>query len=282
MRLVFYTYSYLDRMQMPIEPTLRRIAATGYAGIDVSGTFGPSDDPKSVDAPRRRVLRTTADAEGLRIEAVVTHAELTASLADRNRAPLDLPGTIDLANDLGADVVTFHMGGPPPSDDRADRRLRDRVVDVVRRAADYGAARHVRVAVDGIWPKWLVDSAAALEDLFDSVDHQNFGVNFDPCYLTLMGVDPCGFCRRFAARIVHAHFKDHCGNYPDWKHHIPGHGEMDYAPVVAALSEIGFRDAVAVECFTDMPFETACASGYEALHRAAAKAGASWQAPKTS
>ena len=37
MRLAFYTYSYTDRLDMPIEPALEKIAATGYDGIDISG-----------------------------------------------------------------------------------------------------------------------------------------------------------------------------------------------------------------------------------------------------
>ena len=30
MRLAFYTYSYTDKLDMAIEPTLEKIAATGY------------------------------------------------------------------------------------------------------------------------------------------------------------------------------------------------------------------------------------------------------------
>ena len=50
MRLGFYTYSYTDRQRMPIGQCLERIARTGYSGIDVSGTDGPSADPRSVSA----------------------------------------------------------------------------------------------------------------------------------------------------------------------------------------------------------------------------------------
>ena len=256
MRLAFYTYSYLDRLKMPVESTLERIASAGYTGIDVSATFGDSDDPRSVNAARRRLLRATAQRLDLRIEALVTHAELTTSLVAHDRQPLDLAGTVDLAVDLAAEVVTFHMGGVPNGVDRA--KLWRQVVSSVREAADYGAARHVNVAVDGIWPTWLVDSPDRLAKMFGEVGHENFGVNLDPSYLTLMGVDPAAFCRRFSDRIVHAHLKDHAGSYPKWKHHIPGAGEMDYAPVLQAMQEIGFDHAAAVECFTDMKFEEAC------------------------
>lgn len=281
MRLVFYTYSYTDRLEMPVEECLERIARTGYGGIDVSGTHGKSDDPASVNPDLRRLQRQTAERLNLRIEGVITHAELTASLFTPEGTPLDLIGSVDLAADLGADLVTFHMGGYAQSDaagvaqDVAWRRT----AEVIRQAADHGDARHVRLAVDGIWPTWLDDSPDALARLFDDVGSANFGVNFDPSYLALAGVDPVDFARRFAERIMHAHLKDHdmvvagYGELPKWRHRIPGDGEMDYVRVFAALEEIEFAGSAAVECFTDMEFATACDDGYAAMVASAAATG---------
>jgi sugar phosphate isomerase/epimerase len=269
MRLAFYTYSYLDRLQLPVADCLARIAKTGYTGIDESGTFGASEAPDSVTSERRQLLRETAQAQRLSVEAVVTHAELTATLA--RSSPLDLIGTIDLAQELGATVVTFHMGGFAP--EFSQKELRLRVTETIRSAARYAAARRIGLAVDGIWPTWIVDSPDALERLFDTVGEDGFGVNFDPCYLALMGLDPVGFARRFATRICHVHLKDHVGHYPHWEHRIPGEGEMDYPRVFAALAEAQFTGSMAVECFTNMPFEEACDRGYAAMAAALRRAG---------
>jgi sugar phosphate isomerase/epimerase len=270
MRLAFYTYSYTDRQQMPIPLCLERIAKTGYSGIDVSGTHGNSEDPNSFDVARRRLTRETAEKFRLRVEAVITHAELTSTLFDPKRKPLDLAGTVDLAADIGADVVTFHMGGTPEGISRD--LVWKRTVTAIRAAADSGARRHVRLAVDGIWPTWIDDSPAALAQLFEDVDNPNFGVNFDPSYLTLMGVDVAGFAKRFAKRIVHGHFKDHQGAYPKWTHLIPGRGEMDYQRVFTDLAGAGFDGAAAAECFTSMKFAEACDSSFLALSAAAQQA----------
>jgi sugar phosphate isomerase/epimerase len=271
MRLGFYTYSYTDRLRMPVELCLERIARTGYGGIDVSGTDGNSTDPRSVLPELRRLTRRTAERLGLRIEAVISHACLTDSLVDPATKPLDLLGSVDLAIDLGADVVTFHMGGYPSGVPRD--AFWESVVRSIREAADYGAARHVALAVDSIWPDWVDDSPDTLDRLFHEVGMPNFGVNFDPCYLVLMGVEPAGFARRFAKRIVHAHLKDHVGKYPNWTHRIPGQGEMDYVKVFAALDRIRFGGSCSVECFTTMKFEEACDDGYRAITDAARKAG---------
>lgn len=280
MRLAFYTYSYTDRLNMAIPECLERIAARGYSGIDISGTHGKSDDPKSFDADRRRLTRRTAERLGLRVEAVVTHATLTSTLFDSKRKPLDLKRTIDLAVDVGAEVVTFHMGGYRENVPR--RRVWRQSVEAIQGAADYGARRHVELAVDGIWFDWIVDSPDKLARLFDDVQAPNFGVNFDPCYLTLMGIDPVGFAGRFREGLVHAHLKDHqlqAGRgeggrrYPEWEHRMPGMGELDYVAVLKGLAGSGFQRAAAVECFTSMDFNEACDECYAAMTAAAGKAG---------
>ncbi|HXG23808.1 MAG TPA: sugar phosphate isomerase/epimerase [Chthonomonadales bacterium] len=269
MRLAFYTYSYTDRLKLPVEECYAHIARTGYTGIDESGTYGPSEDPRSVTFERRMLIRDTARRFGLSIEAVVTHAELTTTLL--RQQPLDFMAAVDLAIDLGASLVTFHMGGPAP--DGTEGELWRKVVEEIRIAARAAAGRHVSLLVDGIWPGWMVNSPEVLQRLFDDVGEKNFGVNFDPCYLTLMGIDPVAFARRFAARIWHAHLKDFVGRYPQWEHRIPGEGAMDYARVFASLAEVGFTGSMAVECFPNMPFEEACERGYEAMTAVLRKVG---------
>ena len=274
MRLSFYTYSYTDRLKLSTVECLERIAKTGYAGIDVSGTHGVSADPKSFTADLRTLTRKTAERLKLRIEAVITHAVLTESLFDPNQKPLDLKGSVDLAVDLGAPVVTFHLGGTPAG--RNPDAVWKTTTAHIREACDYGAARNVSVAVDGIWPEWLNDSMDAQERLARAIDSPNFGINFDPCYLAVMGVSPIDFARRFQKSLVHCHLKDYLGRYPKWTHFIPGKGDMDYASVFRTLAELRWPAAAAVECFTDMKFEEACDDGYAAMTTAAEKGGAKW------
>ena len=163
------------------------------------------------------------------------------------------------------------MGGYPPG--IPHDAFWKTIVSRIRQAADYGAGRHVVLAVDGIWPVWVDNSPDTLDRLFHDVGSPNFGVNFDPSYLALMDVDPAGFVKRFARRIVHAHLKDHVGKYPKWTDLIPGRGAMDYAAVFAALDRIKFAGSCAAECFTTMKFEEACDESFRALTAAARKAG---------
>lgn len=265
MRLAFYTYSYTDRLELPVPETFARIAKSGYCGIDESSTFGKHVNSDSVNAERRTLIRETAKRHRLRVEAIVTHAELTTSLFTAEK--LDLIAAVDLAAELGGDVVTFHLGGPVAGVDDAD--VWKKTVAEIRRAADHGDTKHVRLAVDcGPWPTWIVKTNDDLARLFADVGSKSFGVNFDPCYLAVAGIDPVGFVERFGERIRHVHLKDHRGKYPKFEHKIPGQGELDYVPIVRALHRARFRDALAVECFTDMPLEVACDVGYATMAKA--------------
>jgi sugar phosphate isomerase/epimerase len=93
-----------------------------------------------------------------------------------------------------------------------------------------------------------------------------------------MEVEPAGFVERFGNRIVHAHLKDFTGKYPQWTEQIPGSGQMNYAPVFAALERIKFSGSCAAECFTTMKFEQACDDSFVALNEAAKKGGVHFEA----
>jgi sugar phosphate isomerase/epimerase len=262
MRLAFYTYSYTDRLNMPMVPALEKIAATGYDSIDISGTHGKSADPHSVTPELREQTRSTAERLGLKIEAIITHATLADSLF--TDTPLDLEGSVDLAVDVGAPLVVFHMGGP--KNDEAKRAdAMKRVIDYLKGALDYAEQNDVALAVDGVWKDWLVETPESFLKLHDDIGSRSFGINFDPCYLVLLGLDPVWVAGLWGERIMHAHLKDHVGTHPSWEHKIPGRGVVDYPIVVQALKEIGFEDALSIETFTDMDFVESCEIGFASL-----------------
>src|SRR5262249_977590 len=143
-----------------------RIARTGYSGVDESSTFGNAVNSDSVTAERRRAIRDAARRHKLRVEAIVTHAELTHALD--GPGALDLAASIDLAADIGGDVVTFHLGGPLK--DVPEKEVWDRTVRAIQAAARHGDAKHVALAIDvGPWPTWIVRTNDDLARLFEDV-----------------------------------------------------------------------------------------------------------------
>jgi sugar phosphate isomerase/epimerase len=268
MKLGFYTYSYIDRLKMDVEPVLETVAAAGYDGIDISATWHDDLDPALMPTEARdRYVRATSRLR-LEVEAVVTHLGLVQAL--RDGVPINLPGAVDVARDVGARIVTFHIGEPGASP-RDDWQA---AVTYLREVCDY-AGRHGKVvALDGVWAPSLVSTPELAVRLAEEVGSPHFGHNYDPCYLEVSGFDLAVATPPLLARTVHVHVKDHVGLYPDFRHLIPGEGVLDHRQCIRLLKEAGYDRYVVNECFIDAPFARACSVGYEVLASALRECGA--------
>ncbi|MCS6860395.1 MAG: sugar phosphate isomerase/epimerase [Abditibacteriales bacterium] len=263
MKLGFYTYSYIDRLGMSIESVLEKVAATGYDGVDVSATWREDLDPALFPREARQTLRRTAEQLGLNIEACVTHLPLVPAVW--NSQPLNLPGAVDLAVELGAKIVTVHLGRA--GDGCVAWRT---AVKTLRAACAYAEQRGIVVATDAVWRGTILDTPEKVVQLIEDVGSPALKHNFDPCYLNICGFDPAEATAMLAPHIVHVHVKDYRGRYPHFEHLIPGDdgAEMNHAAWVRALHAAGFDGYAVVECFTHHPLERACAIGYRAMRRA--------------
>jgi sugar phosphate isomerase/epimerase len=259
MKLGFYTYSYVDRLKMDVEPVLQAVSDAGYLGIDISATWHDDLDPARMPPEARDRYVRTAARLGLEIEAVVTHLGLVQSL--RQGLPLNLEGAIDVARDVGAAIVTFHIGEPTeqPADDwRA-------AVEYLREACDYAGKHGKRIALDGVWAPSLIPTPEAALRLAADVGSPQFGHNYDPCYLAVSGIDLAAATPPLLPQAVHVHVKDHVGLLPKFEHRIPGDGVLDHASYLRMLRDGGYRRYVVNECFIDAPLERACTLGMQTL-----------------
>jgi sugar phosphate isomerase/epimerase len=270
MKLGFYTYSYIDRLKMEIEPVLESIAVAGFDGIDVSATWGDDLDPALMPASARKRYVQTANRLNLEIEAVVTHLGIVQAL--RENQPINLHGAVDVARDLGARLVLVHVGF-------ADFIMADtgkvwrQVVEYLQSAASYAETHNVVIAIDGIWSSFLTHSPQLIVQLLEDVNSPAFRHNFDPCYLELAGHNVEQAATLLGSHSVHAHIKDYTGQYPDFQHCIAGEGLLDHTSYVRALAQSGFDRYLVSECFVDAPFEHACSATYQTLAAVLAACG---------
>ena len=271
MRLAFYTYSYIDRLGMEPEPVLRAAAEAGYDGIDISATWRSDLDPGMFPQERREEFRRLAEQFNLRIEAAVTHIGMLNALWEG--LPINLPGAVDLAVDVGCPMVTVHLGTPGASG-KSEAAGWNLAVSYLRESCAYAGERGVTICFDAVWPDYLVDTPEKGVRLIEEVGSDYFRHNFDPCYLLVAGFDLASASRMLAPYAAHAHIKDSVGRYPNWEHRIPGKGEVDHTVWAAALAEAGFAGAVTVECFTDMDLHEAAKDGYAAVSEAMRAVGA--------
>jgi len=94
--------------------------------------------------------------------------------------------------------------------------------------------------------------------LFEAVPNPVLGLEYDPSHLAWQGIDYVQVIRDYADRIHHAHAKDividqeklkRVGVHGQgwWRFVLPGLGQLDWGAIFAALNEVGYKGAIAVE-----------------------------------
>jgi sugar phosphate isomerase/epimerase len=275
MALSFYvngpgSYAHVDPARsLPI------IAAGGFRAIDISASAGERvTDAGSFVRGERQRMRRLAESSSLSVAAVITHLGLATTI-DEGR-PLDLSSAIDVAVDVGAPVVAFHIGVVPARADRAG--LWRATVDAVRDATSAARSAGVGLLVDAVAPDFLTRSPLELRVFLEEVDRPELGWNFDPAFIGANGWEVNAIVSLIAPWIRHVHVKDYRGDYPNQEWLIPGDGALDHTAYVRALRGIGYAGSLSAEVIARRPpgsterwsIEHAVARSYETLSSAIA------------
>src|SRR5262249_8356832 len=95
-------------------------------------------------------------------------------------------------------------------------------------------------------PGMFIDTMARFDALRRRVDHPNFGLTIDVGHLHCQGEVPIADrLRRWRDLLWNVHIEDMRRGVHD--HLMFGEGEIDFAPVLRALEEIGYEGGVQVE-----------------------------------
>lgn len=209
-------------------------ARLGYDGVEVMVWTDPvSRDPVA--------LRRLADHYGTPVLSV--HAP-TLLITQRvwGRDPwTKLEMSVELAQDLGADVVVVH----PPF--RWQRAYAEGFVDGVR---DLARRSGTAVAVENMFP-WR----AATRDLlayspgWDVVDEDFDQVTLDVSHAATSGSDAQELARKLGDRLRHVHLTDGSGSAKD-EHLVPGRGGQPVAELLGDLVDGGYTGHVVAEINT--------------------------------
>lgn len=189
------------------------------------------------------------------------------------------------AKNLGVEVVTGFTGSPiwhawfpfppqvPAQIDAGYRTFAERWNPIMDEFGKQG----VKFALE-VHPSEIAYDFYTTERTLEAIGRRpEFGINFDPSHLIWQGLDPAKFLYHFADRIYHVHVKDskvlvdgesgilssHL-NFGDrrrgWDFVSPGHGDVQFEPIIRALNRIGYQGPLSVE-WED--------SGMDRLHGAA-------------
>src|SRR5437588_1013929 len=148
-----------------------------------------------------------------------------------------------MASTLRASAVSFWAG--TPDDDATPRKLMSRVVDGCRELADVAASKNVRLAFEPE-PGMFIDTMDKFAELYDKVNHPHFGLTLDVGHLVCNGELPVReHLVRWKDVLWNVHIEDMRRGVHD--HLMFGEGEVDFPPILRALSEIGYQGGVHVE-----------------------------------
>jgi len=270
-------FSCVELMCWPPGRAERRYA--GITHIDVTD-FSPG----KADDIRDELIAHTLEASALGYYP-------NPLCADRDEAQVyidHLGKLIRAAEMLGVANVTSFIGRDPALsiDDNWPRFL-EVWKPLVKLAEDHG----VRIAIencpmlytDDEWPggKNLATTPAIWERMFNDIDSDHFGLNYDPSHLVWQRIDYLKPMVDFRDKLFHVHAKDVMVRQdlldrvgimaPPLEYHapkLPGLGEVDFGKFFAWLTEAGYDGPVCIEV-EDRAYEHSLDSRQAALRQSA-------------
>jgi len=208
----------------------------GLDGVEVR-VGGPADRLEISRPEVRRQYKDRMAKTGLPISSLMMGLLNDCALAIDPRAPAWLEQSIDAAHDLGARVILvafFADGDLLGSDGRVKESDVDSVVTRLKAAAPRARDAGVVLGIENYL------NAEQNARILDRIAHDSVKIYYD-CFNTggTRGYDVPAEIRFLKDRIAQFHFK----NGPDYLET----GKLHYAPIAAAIKEIGYRGWIVLE-----------------------------------
>ena len=274
MKFAICNETFLD---WPFDRAFAFAAECGYQGVEIA-PFTLANDAAQINAEQRRTTVAQAAAAGLEVVGLhwlLAKTEgyyLTSPEPDvRARTSEYLKTLARLCRDLGGDLLV--LGSPQQRNLLPGVSLAEAMGyarDVVVAAAPVFEEMQVTLALEPLGPSegdFLLTAADGVE-LMSMIDSAWVRLHLDCKAMSSEQDSIPDLLRRFRGEMAHFHAND-----PNRLG--PGFGELEFAPIMAALSEIGYDGWVSVEVFDYTPGpETLARESIENLRRALAEAGA--------
>lgn len=236
--------------------TIRIVASVGYQGIEIMADV-PHAYPLHLSNADVRAIRRALDANRLaisNINAFMHHADgdtyhpswIEKDPALRAKRVAYTLGCIDLAEQLGARNISTEPGGPLDGMSREEGMLlfREGLAAVESRAREKG----IRILIEPE-PGLLLENSREFLEIFQDLDPEVFGINFDIGHFFCVSEDPAELIKSMKDVIHHFHLEDIA---PSREHHhlMLGNGAIDIPGVLGTIDTIGFKGFVTVELYT--------------------------------
>ncbi len=231
----------VDALGLGVRQGMRLAGRLGLSGVQIDVTRGDLA-PENLGRSGRRDLLAAARSYGLTISALGAHL---GQGGFSNPYQIDeivgrMRRIIDMAAELGVDVVATHIGRAPDEGQEQTRAMMlDALADVCRHAENMDRVLATETGAE---------EPAALRSFIELADSPALKVNYDPGNLVMNGFDPVDGVFALKDLIVHTHAKDGV-RHPDGSRQATrlGEGEVDWLAYVAALDSIGYEGFYTIE-----------------------------------
>ena len=270
-RFAFSTNAYL---RFSFEETAERIAALGYAGLELMADV-PHAWPAGLLPGAKQGIQAAMSRNDLEFSNI--NAFMMNAIADR-RQPYWYPSFIDpepnyrqvridhtrraltLCKELGAPHITTEPGGPI-AEGQTRRQAIDLFVETLKPLAEHAHNEGVLLLIEPE-PGLLLETSDQYLEVADRLNAPSIGLNFDIGHAYCVSENIPAAIKKLAPQIKHFHFEDISAERVH-HHLVPGTGAIDFAEVFKAIHAIGYDGWVTVELY---PFvEDPDAAAREAL-----------------
>ncbi|MGI6416473.1 MAG: sugar phosphate isomerase/epimerase family protein [Thermoguttaceae bacterium] len=231
------------------------VADLGYRGIALTIDHGVLSPRWCAVADQREQLRRTLRAAGLR-SVIETGARflldprrkheptlVSPRIEDRRRRIEFYRHAIRCAQRLESRCVSIWSGAV--REEAAEADVFARLIEGLEEVLDYGARQGVAIALEPE-PGMFIDSQRRFAELVERFPSESLLLTLDVGHLHCQGETPIGEqVRRWKSRLVNVHLDDSVAGRHE--HLLFGEGEIEFAPLVDALAEIGYSDGLYVE-----------------------------------
>ncbi|MCQ2480752.1 MAG: sugar phosphate isomerase/epimerase [Clostridia bacterium] len=248
----------IDSFRTDTATAVKKAASCGAQGIQVYATNGEMA-PENMTPAKIAAFKDLVASNGLVVSALC--GDLGGGFGNKEENGWRVEKSkriLDLAKEIGTDVVTTHIG-VVPQDKNHDRYkiMQEACFELSRYADSIGSHFAIETGPE---------TSAVLKEFLDSLDSTGVGVNLDPANLVMVtGDDPAGAVHNLAKYIVHTHAKD--GKQLFYKDpeivygvvksslvtgpsflEVPlGEGSVPWDNYLKALNDIGYKGFLTIE-----------------------------------
>lgn len=248
----------LESFKLPWREAIVCAASVGADGVQIRATDGEFA-PEAMTKARRTELLHVLSANGLEISALCGdlgrgfgNKELNPVLIERSKR------IIDLAKELGTDIVTTHIGVVPQDKNHERYKIMQEACFELSRYADSCQA-HFAVETGP-------ETSLTLKGFLDELGSTGVAVNLDPANLVMVtGDNPVQAVKNLEKYIVHTHAKDGrklLDRDPEIIYGVSeaemlqdtafielplGEGDVPFKEYLNALTDIGYKGYLTIE-----------------------------------